>query len=417
MKRELLQQVRILDPVSDSDRVGDVLLIEDQISLIQETISDIPEDTTIIPAEGFVFAPGLVDLYSQSGEPGNEERETLRSLVQSAIAGGFTQVALLPSTLPPLDNANALAGLQQRLDPASPLQIRFWGAFTPGLKGESMAELAELAQAGILGFAEGRPLAHLGLLRSILDYLKPWNLPLGLFPLDPVLRGKGVMREGIASLSYGLVGDPSYSESVALTAILELVASIETPVHLMRISTQRSVELIREAKQRGLPITASTTWMHLLFDTQDIRSYDPNLRLNPPLGNPSDRLALIEAVKTGVIDAIAIDHTPYTYEDKTLSFAESPPGTIGLQWALPVLWQRFVASGEWSALQLWKALSLNPRRCLNQSPVALSAGNHRDFILFDPNQAWPVNGLSLHSLARNTVWWGKTVTGKVLRVG
>lgn len=417
MKRELLKQVRILDPVSDSDRVGDVLLIDNQISLIQESILDLPEETTVISAEGLIFAPGLVDLYSQSGEPGNEARETLQSLAQSAIAGGFSQVALLPSTLPPLDNANALAGLQHRLDPTSPVQIKFWGALTPDLKGESMTELAELAQAGILGFAEGRPIARLGLLQRLLEYLKPLNLPLLLFPVDPSLQGKGVMREGIASMTYGLLGDPSYSESIAVAAILELVASLGTPVHLMRISTQRSVELIAAAKQRGLPITASTTWMHLLWDTQDIRTYNPNLRLNPPLGNPADRLALVDGVKAGVIDAIAVDHTPYTYEEKTLSFAESPPGAIGLQLALPVLWQRFVASGEWSALQLWKALSLNPRRCLQQVPEALSAEKGQDFILFDPNQPWQVNGSSLHSLSCNTAYWGKTVMGKVLRRG
>ncbi len=417
MKRELLKQVRIIDPVSDSDRVGDVLLIADRISLIQDIITDIPEETTVIAAEGWVLAPGLVDLYSQSGEPGNEDRETLQSLAQSAIAGGFTQVGLLPTTLPPLDNANALAGLQQRLDPASPVQIRFWGALTQGLKGETMTELAELAKIGILGFAEGRPIARLGLLRRILEYLKPMSLPLVVFPLDLALQGKGVMREGLASMIYGLEGDPSYSESVAVASILELVASLQTSVHLMRISTRRSLELIAEAKDRGLAITTSTSWLHLLFDTQDIRSYDPNLRLNPPLGNPDDRLALIEAVKSGIIDAIAVDHTPYTYEEKMQSFAQSPPGAIGLQLALPILWQRFVASGDWSALQLWRALSLNPRRCLNQSPLALSSDNNRDFIVFDPNQPWQVNGSSLYSLSRNTVWWGKTVKGKVLRVG
>jgi dihydroorotase len=216
-------------------------------------------------------------------------------------------------------------------------------------------------------------------------------------------------------MRYGLPGDPDYSESVAVATLIELVARLETPVHLMRISTRRSLELIADAQRQGLPITASTTWLHLLFDTTAIATYDPNLRLDPPLGNPEDCLALIEGVKNGVIGAISIDHQPYCYEEKTLAFAEAPAGAIGLQWALPVLWDRFVRSGEWTALQLWNALSLKPRHYLHQSPQPLSPENSRDFILFDPERSWTVNSESSQSLAQNTSYWGKTIRGKVLR--
>ncbi|MDX2255919.1 MAG: amidohydrolase family protein [Pseudanabaenaceae cyanobacterium bins.39] len=181
----------------------------------------------------------------------------------------------------------------------------------------------------------------------------------------------------------------------------------------MRISTARGVELIRTAKDRGLPITASTTWMHLLLNTSDVASYDPNLRLEPPLGTPTDQAALIAAVQSGIIDAIAVDHSPHTYEDKTVPFAEAPPGAIGLELALPLLWQTLVAPGHWSALDLWQALSTRPARCLGQSPATIAPGQTAEVILFDPHHTWQVTPTTLQSLSSNTPWQGKMVTGRV----
>ena len=244
-----------------------------------------------------------------------------------------------------------------------------------------MTELLLLLEAGVIGFSNDQPLTDLSMLRRILEYLQPLNCPIALTPADLSLRGNGVLREGLDSVRLGLTGDPAISETAALAAILEVVALTQCPMHLMRISTWRGVELISEAKARGLPITASTTWMHLLLDTTAVASYNPHLRLTPPLGDPSDRLALIDAVAEGVIDVIAVDHIGYTYEEKAVGFSEAPSGAIGLELALPLLWQTFVDSGQWSALQLWQALSANPRRCLNQQSLSLSPGaTKRHFI-------------------------------------
>jgi dihydroorotase len=257
---------------------------------------------------------------------------------------------------------------------------------------------------------------NLALLRRLLEYLKPLNKPVALVPVNESLKGKGVMREGTASLAYGLPGDPDISEAVAIASLLELIAATETPVHLMRISTRRGVELIADAKARGVPVTASTTWMHLLFNTDDVASYDPNLRLEPPLGNKEDMKALIEGVKQGIIDAIAVDHAPYTYEEKTLAFAEAPPGIIGLELALPLLWERFVESGQWSALELWQCLSVRPLSCLQQKPLSCAPGELAELVLFDPKATWTVEKQALKSLCSNTPWLGKPITGRVLSV-
>ena len=427
MTRELLQQVRILDPVSAIDRVADVLIADGIVQTIADDGSESSEDTIVRDCRGLILGAGLVDLYSYSGEPGFEERETLESLLQAAIAGGFTRLAILPATVPALDNPASIAWVQERqasirakqavnaATKSSP-NLRCWAAVTLGLEGQQLTELAELAQSPIAGFADGQPLTNLLLVRRLLEYVQPLGKPVALWTCDRSLVGNGVMREGQESVRFGLPGIPAIAETAALSALLECVAAIGTPVHFMRISTARSVEIIQAGKARGLPITASTSWMHLLLNSDALRSYDPNVRLNPPLGNPTDQAALIEGVKAGVIDAIAIDHTPHTYEEKTVAFAEAPPGAIGLELALPLLWQALVATQKWSALELWRCLSMNPAACLQQSPPSIAVGQPLEAVLFDPSEPWIVDGRSLISRSHNTPWLGKELVGRVVDV-
>jgi dihydroorotase len=418
MTKELLKKVRILDPVSGTDKIGDVLIEEGEIRAIESNIANISPDTRSIDGRGLILAPGLVDLYSHSGEPGHEERETLSSLTAAATAGGFTRLVILPDTTPPLDNPASIDFLRQKaqnLQKTYSPHLYIWGGLTVNLEGKQMNELAELATCeGVVGFSDGYSIENLGLLRRVLEYVKPLAMPVALFASNKQIKGNGVMREGAASIRYGLPGNPAISESVAIASILELVAAIGAPVHLMRVSTARGVELIADAKSRGVPVTASTTWMHLLFDSNAIASYDPNLRLEPPLGNKEDVQALITGVKEGIIDAIAIDHSPYTYEEKTVSFGEAPPGAIGLELALPLLWQRFVETGEWSALELWQAMSTRPQLCLQQKPLAVNIGEKTELVLFDPEQTWTVEGKNLRSRCANTPWLNKEIKGKVI---
>lgn len=412
---QLFQRVRILDPSGDNDRqptdrVADILVVDGVVREVFET-TQLPTDLEISPGEQLILAPGLVDLYSHSGTPGHEERETIESLLLAAQAGGFVRVNILPDTLPALDRASSIISLDRSSQqvatqiPNCP-QLSYWGALTEGVAGKVMTELAELATTNIIGWADGRAIANLALTRRLLEYLQPFNLPIGLYALDRELRGSGIARAGIAALKYGLPVDPVSSETAALAAILEIIADIGTPVHLMRISTRRGVEMIAEARQRGLPITASTTWLHLIADTTDLGTYDPNFKLDPPLGTPDDRIALIEGIKMGVIDAIAIDHRAYTYEEKTVAFGEAPPGAIGLELALPLLWQNLVVPDRLSAIELWAALSTKPALCLHQSPPTQQ-------ILFDTQTAWTVTQTSLKSLAHNTAWLGREIIGKV----
>jgi dihydroorotase len=410
---EFLRQVRSIDPVGQTDRPMDVLLQDGVIQAIGPELTP-PEGAIVTDGANLVFGPALIDLYSRCGEPGHEERETLESIAQVAAAGGFGQVNLLPSTQPAIDNPAMVAWLQQH-QPVGGVALKSWGAITLGAKGEQLTELGELAIAGITGFADGSPLANLVLLRRLLEYAQPIGQPIMLWPHDRALAAGGLAREGVEALRFGLPGQPVFSETTAVAAILELVREIGTPVHLMRISTARSVALIRQAKADGIPVTASTTWLHLLYDTSDLATYDPNLRLNPPLGNVVDREALVEGVKTGTIDAIAVDHVAYTYEEKTVAFGEAPNGALGLELALPMLWAGLVESGRWSAIELWRALSSGAAGCIQQT-IARSEPGTQGYVLFDPAQEWVVNRGTLRSLSQNTHLLGQIVTGKVVRL-
>jgi len=431
MTIELLRQIRLIDPVAGVDRVATVLLDRGRVVAIDPDPVEIPDAATIVPAEGQILGPGLVDLYSRSGEPGHESRETLASLAAAAIAGGFTQVALLPTTQPAIDQPAMVNALRERWAtlPKPKPRLHLWGALTQGAKGEHMSELAELAAAGVVGLSDGRPIGDRVLIQRLLDYAGPLGLPLMVSARSQGLAASGAVLEGVEALRLGLAGAPAAAESSAVATVLELLADRPTSLHLMRLGTARSLDFVQRAKERGCPVTASLSWLHLLCDTSHIDGrkalpgsdrpaspYDPSLHLQPPLGNPADRAALIAAVKTGTIDAIAVDHAAYTYEEKTVAFAESPTGAIGLELALPLLWSVLVAGGELTALDLWRSLSQRPAELLGHGPQPIGPGSHQPLIRFDPAAAWAVEPAQLRSIAHNTPWLGHAITGRVVQV-
>ena len=405
-----------------ADCVGDVLIDAGRIAAIAPSLTEIPMDAKIVDGSGQFLGPGLIDLYSQSGEPGHEPRETYMSLRQAATAGGFTRVGLLPTTQPAADSIGAITSIlavEKATDEvfAERTKLMPWSAVTLGAEGKQLVDFAELAEAGAIGFTDARPLSNPVLVRRLLEYMQPLNQPIALWPCDPRIAGEGAAREGVNSLRLGLDGVSAIAETSPLAMILEYLVEISTPIHIMRVSTARSVALIQQAKEQGLPITASVAWHHLCFDTGDLEDYQPSLRHDPPLGNPTDRQALVEALREGVLDAIAIDHSPYTYEEKTVAFDLAPPGAIGLELALPILWQTFVASGRWSPELLWQRLSHGPAKCLQLDAGRLEIGVNAELTLFNPATKWTASPENLRTLsAFNTPWAGQSIQGKVSNV-
>ena len=420
METQYLQQVRCLDPHTGTERRANILLKGMEILAVDPDPDQIPVDCVSVIAENHLLAPGLVDPYSYTGEPGHEDRETLAQLLQTAIAGGFTQIALLPNTDPAVDHPTTLRWLQMQLEQVAQPRpvVHYWGSLTQGNQGKQLAELGELAEAGIVGFSDGQGVQDWRLLQRALEYGSVLGKPLALVPVNLSLRGNGVMREGPLAIQVGLPADPVMSESAAIAGILELMPHYDTPVHLMRLSTARGLELVSKGKAQGLNLTASVNWHHLLLSNRAIvegippqtASYDPNLRFDPPLGNEGDRLALIDGIKSGAIDAIAVDHQAFSYEEKTQTFAETPPGAIGYELILPCLWQQLVVTGQLTPTELWRALSVNALNCLGLAPTI------SDWILFDPETPWTVSKGTLKTPAYNTPWWGHSLNGRVVAI-
>lgn len=411
----IFQQIRILDPASKTNRVGDVWIERGKLQAIEDRIESIPDGAEPVDAQGWVMGPGLIDLYAQSGEPGFEQRETLHSLANAALAGGFTQVGLLPTTDPVVDTPDAIqAILDHRASNGPPHWLPF-AAMTHGTRGESLTELAELVDSGAIAFCDNRPIDSLPLLRRMLEYAHPLKIPILLWPQATSLAGGG-MLEGQWSIRAGVKGSCTAAEPLAVAQIIELVALTETPVHLMRLSQARSVALVRQAQSTALPITASTTWMHLLFADRDIETYHyhPALHLHVPLGSDSDRQALVDAVQDGTLSAIATDHTPYTFEEKTVAFAEAPAGAIGLELALPLLWQRLVMEGGISSVELWSVLSQKPAAILRLPSPTLAIGESANCTIFVPDRSWTLNRQSAYSLSTATPYWNQEIKGQVI---
>lgn len=403
-----IRGVRILDPLTQQDRVGDVVIRDRTIEAVGKSLDSPGEDLQEIDGRGCILGPGLVDLYSQTGEPGYESRETLAQLLKAATDGGFTRVGILPNTMPAVDSPAQVA---QRLGANTEgAQILPWGAITRGARGERLTDLGEMITAGVVGFADGSPLDNGQMVQRLLEYTRFLPVPLALWPSDHAQTG--VCRDGADAIRLGLSPLSMTAETKPLSALLEDVALGDRPVHLMRVSTARSVDLIRDAKARGLPVTASVTWLHLLFSTADLDSYSPSLRLAPPLGTPADQAALIAGLEDGTLDAIAVDHCAHSYEEKAVPFAVAPPGAIGLQLVLPVLWHAFVVPQRWTALQLWSYLSLHPAQCLGIKTTPIQGGTPTDLVLFDPHHGWVATSETLGCDVINTVYGHQTIQGR-----
>ncbi len=398
------KQVRRLDPEARIDQIADLYWDSDTGELTD------PRDQPDRQIEGegrLIVGPTFCDLYAHSGEPGYEERESLATLAAAALAGGYGRIGLLPAGSP-VDDPTQVDFLRKHF-PDIGVEPLIIGAISRGATGEALSEAGYLAEAGVVAFSDDRPIANWLLLRRFFEYAQVLEKPVMVWPCLPALA-TGLALEGAWAFRLGLSGRPVQAETVALSGLLELVRLSGAPLHLMRISTARGVELVAQAKAEGLPVTASTTIHHLSHATPDLAGYDPCLRFDPPLGNPEDRLALVTGLQSGVLDAVASDHTPWTYAEKTLPFAQAPAGAIALELTLPLLWKH-VRAGTLDALQAWAALSHRPERILGLPPQL-----RRSLVLFDPDKSWTVSPQTLRSRSHATAWLTKVLEGKVLEV-
>ncbi|MBK8765926.1 MAG: dihydroorotase [Burkholderiaceae bacterium] len=402
---------RVIDPARSLDQNAAVHVADGRIAAIGPAPAGFVAQQTL-DARGLVVAPGLVDLAARLREPGFEYRATLESEMQAALAGGVTSLSCPPDTEPPLDEPGLVEMLKHRARLLESANLYPLGALTVGLKGEAITEMAELAEAGCVGFAQpGRLFADSAALMRAMQYACTYGYTVWLQPQDHWLGRGGVAASGPVAGRLGLPGVPVASETVALHTIFELVRATGCRVHLCRISSAAGVELVRRAKHEGLPVTCDVAVHHLHLVDVDIGFFDSHYRVDPPFRAQRDRDAIRAGLAQGVIDAICSDHTPVDDDAKQMPFGEAEPGVTGLELLLPLT----LKWASESAVPLPAALariSSAAAAILRIDGGHLAPGAPADLCLFDPNEHWLVEAASLRSQGRHSPYLGRELAGR-----
>ncbi len=410
-----LVDARLVDPVAGTETRGGVLIEQGFIRQVGPGViaSSLPAGVRAIDCRGDVVAPGLVDMHAFVGEPGAEYRETIATATAAAAAGGVTSILALPNTSPPVDEPAVVDFLLRRARDTGRVRILPCAAITKGLRGEDLAEIGLLLQAGAVAFSEGsRTIRNALILRRALVYARDFDALVIHFAQDPDLAAQGVMNEGEFASRLGLPGIPREAETIILERDMQLVALTGARYHAAMITTAGSLEIIRKAKARGLPVTCATSINHLTLNEIDIGDYRTFLKLAPPLRREEDRLALCEGVASGLVDCIVSDHDPQDVEVKRLPFAEAEAGAVGLETMLPAA-LRLVTSGHVRLPVLLRAMTSNPAKILRVPQGRLEAGAPADLVRFDPDEPFVVDPLKLRSRCKNTPFDSARMEGRV----
>jgi len=403
---------RLVDPKSGVDAKKDVYVVAGKIVAIGEAPTGFAANR-VIDATGLVVCPGLVDLAARLREPGYEYMATLESEMEAAIAGGVTSLACPPDTDPPLDEPGLVEMLKFRAKNLNQAQVYPIGALTQGLKGQRLTEMAELVDAGCVAFSQAdAPFADNEVFYHALQYAATFGFPVWLRAQDPSLSRNGVAHDGPVATRFGLKAIPVCAESIALSTILILVRETGARVHLARISSAEGMEMVRQAKRQGLPVTCDVAIHHAHLTEMDIGYFESNSRLDPPLRSQRDRDALRAALADGTADALCSDHTPVDADVKQLPFAEAEPGATGLELLLPLT----LKWAEEAKIKLAPALARitsDSARVLNIDAGHITIGHAADICVFDPERFWKVEPAALKSQGKNTPFIGLELKGKV----
>jgi dihydroorotase len=403
---------RVVDPANGLDAATDLYLADGRVAALGARPEGFEPDRTL-DARGLVACPGLVDLSARLREPGFEYKATLESEMQAALAGGVTRLVCPPDTDPPLDEPGLVEMLKHRARSLARTHLYPLGALTVGLKGEVITEMAELAEAGCVGFSQANvPLLDTQVLARAMQYARSFGFTVWLQPQDAHLSRGGVAHSGPVSGRLGLSGVPVTAETVALHTVFELMRANGCRVHLCRLSSAAGVELLRAAKREGLPVTADVAVHHLHLTDVDIGYFDTSCRVEPPFRSQRDRDALGAALADGTLDAVCSDHTPVDDDAKLVPFGEAEPGVTGLELLLPLTlsWARRAGVALPTALS---RITADPERIARCGGGSLAPGAPADVCLFDPDEAWVVSPSTLVSQGHHTPFAGRELLGRV----
>ena len=404
----LVKNGRLVDPSRKLDTVTNIIIRNGKIrSIGAADVSDIP----VFDATGLIVAPGFFDIHVHLREPGTEEAETIATGGSAAVAGGFTAVASMPNTKPPNDNPSITHYIISEARRSSPARVFPIGAVTKEQKGETLAEIGEMYEAGIAAISDdGKPVMDAELFRRALEYAQMFGIPVIQHCEDLHLSKNGVMHEGMYSTRLGLKGIPAAAEETMVSRDLILTQMINAKYHVAHLSTRRSVQLVREAKSRGLRVSAEVTPHHFTLTDAAVAEYDTNAKMNPPLRSADDVAALIEGIEDGTIDAIASDHAPHHINLKMLEFDRAPFGITGLETAVALAMTKLgLPIGR-----LIELFSINPQKIMKVVPWGLFEDSIADLTILDVNRKWIFDVEQSRSRSRNSPFHKWPMTGKAV---
>jgi dihydroorotase len=369
----------------------------------------------VFDAGGAVIAPGLVDLHVHLREPGQANKETIATGTRAAAAGGFTSIACMPNTDPVVDTPAWVEWVRHHSEAAGHCQVLPIAAVTMGQRGEQLAPLDALAQAGAVAFSDdGHPIVSAAVMRHALEYARPTGLPIICHEEDASLKGDGVMHEGFTATRLGLRGIPGAAESVLCRRDADLSELTGGRVHLAHLSASASFDALRDAKRRGLAVTGETCPHYWVLTDEAVGDYDTHAKMNPPLRSEADRDACIAAIVDGTIDCFSTDHAPHTADEKARPFTDAPFGIVGLETALALTLTHLVAPGHLTLARALERWTEAPRRAFRLPEVSLAPGSPADLVVFDPVAEWTVDPDVFFSKGRNTPFAGWRLRGRVL---
>jgi len=416
-ERILFTNARLLDPASGLDRAGDLLTENGTIAALGANLArdGLGDDVHVVDCVGSCLAPGITDMRVQLREPGDEHQETLATGVEAAIAGGITTMAMLPNTVPTIDDHALVEFIGRRSREIGGTAIRTYAAATKGLHGRELTEYGLLAEAGAVAFTDGlHAIADAVVMRRALSYASTFDLLIVQHPEEPSLSAGGAMNAGEIATRLGLAGITPAAETIMVERDLRLVEITGGRYHAAHVSTAGAIDAIRQAKARGLAVTCDTAPHYFALNETAVGEYRTFAKVSPPLRSEEDRRAVIDGLKDGTIDAIASDHSPQDQESKRLPFGSAEPGIVGLETLLPLSLELY-HNGSLGLLQVIRALSQRPAEILRLPGGSLKLGSPADLMIFDLDRPWRIDVAALRSKCKNAPYDGRPVQGKVTR--
>ncbi len=411
----ILKQVTVLNPEQKLNQKSDLLIEDGVIKKIGGLKSEDFKSAEVFEFENKYCVPGLFDMHVHLREPGREDEETVETGSNAAAAGGFTGVACMPNTNPDIDSAEIVRFIKEKAKDHL-VDVYPVAAATLSRKGETLSPMYELFDAGAVAFSDdGVAIKNAGVLRNVLEYSKNFNTPV-IEHCEDESMADGVMNEGLISTTLGLEGIPNVAEDLIVMRDILLAEFVGGKVHIAHISSKNAVELVRQAKKRGIKVTAEVAPHHFTLTDDSIKSYDTNYKMNPPLRTRADVEAMIEGLKDGTIDCIASDHAPHAIEEKEMEFIYAPNGIVGLETQLGLVISELIHKKHLTISQAVEKMSINPRRILNIPIPQIKEGEIANLTIFDSDLIWTVDVSKFKSKAKNSPFDKRLMTGKSIAV-